>query len=83
MPCANVLILYRTLNIVLPILVKNIIAGMIEIFFGPLLLLLSGDVETNPGPPKSGLARGRPKETSKEKQINILQEKVYLICLFR
>jgi hypothetical protein len=68
---------YRTLNIFIPIFAKHIIAGMIVYFLAPILLLLSGDVETKPGPPRSGPSRGRTKETSNEDQMNTLQEKVY------
>jgi hypothetical protein len=44
-----------------------------------LLLLLSGDVELNPGPPKRipGVGTGPPKpEKSKEEQLDILEAKV-------
>ena len=42
------------------------------------LLLLSGDVETNPGPPKRGPPGGRPKEPTKEEQMKALLDKVWL-----
>ena len=44
-----------------------------------LLILLSGDVELNPGPPKRvpGMGTGPPKpEKSKEEQLDILESKV-------
>ena len=41
-----------------------------------LLLLLCGDVEVNPGPPKRGPPGGRPKEPTKEEQMKALQDKV-------
>jgi len=44
--------------------------------FRLFLLLLSGDVETNPGPPKRGPPGGRPKEPTKEEQMKALQDKV-------
>ena len=41
-----------------------------------LLLLLSGDVETNPGPPKNkGPPGGRPKEPTKEEIMAALKQK--------
>ena len=45
------------------------------------LLLLSGDVETNPGPPKRGPPGGRPKEPTKEEQMKALLDKVWLNCV--
>ena len=41
-----------------------------------LLLLLSGDVELNPGPPKRGVPAGPPKKESKEEAADILGTKV-------
>ena len=42
-----------------------------------LLLLLAGDVETNPGPPKAkgGPPTGKPKEPSKEEVMASLKDK--------
>jgi len=40
-----------------------------------ILLLLSGDIETNPGPPKRGPPGGGKKEPTKEEIIAALKEK--------
>ena len=41
-----------------------------------LLLLLSGDVELNPGPPKRGVPAGAPKKEEKTEAADVLSTKV-------
>ena len=47
-----------------------------------ILLLIAGDVERNPGPPKAkaGPPGGRPKEPTKEGIMASLKTKVNLCC---
>ena len=50
-----------------------------------LVLLLSGDVELNPGPPRrvpQGAPGGPPKGPSKEDQLEKLESKVYKNIFF-
>ena len=50
-----------------------------------LLLLLSGDVELNPGPPKRGVPGGnapKKEEVPKENQVEKLETKVRISLLY-